>query len=57
MQAFLDKNEIEYETITDEDIISKVSAKNNITYMPFADIDGKIYKTDDLVKYIRNGGK
>lgn len=41
-----------YEYIDNENIYMEIAQKNNIISMPFAEIDGKIYNTKELQKYI-----
>ena len=51
----MDRNNIEYEEINDEDIYMKIANKHGIVSMPFADIDGEIFGTTELRKYLLEG--
>ena len=44
--------EIDFEIIEDEDVYMPIAKENNIMSMPFAEIDGQIYNTMQLQKYI-----
>jgi ABC-type lipoprotein release transport system permease subunit len=48
----MNTNEIEYTEVNDEEIYMKIADDNKIMSMPFAEIDGIIYKTKDLQAYI-----
>ena len=43
---------IDFEIIEDEDVYMPIAKENNIMSMPFAEIDGQIYNTMQLQKYI-----
>lgn len=43
---------IDFEIIEDEDVYMPIAQENNIMSMPFAEIDGQIYNTMQLQKYI-----
>lgn len=43
---------IKFEVIDDENIYLSIAELNNIMSMPFAEIDGKIYNSKELQKYI-----
>lgn len=54
LQKMLDKKNINYEIISDENIYMQVAEKNNILSMPFANINNKIYNTKEFENYIMN---
>lgn len=43
---------IDFEIIEDENVYMPIAQENNIMSMPFAEIDGQIYNTMQLQKYI-----
>jgi len=43
---------IKFEVIDDENIYLSIAELNNIMSMPFAEINGKIYNSKELQKYI-----
>jgi hypothetical protein len=52
LKMMMDKKNIKYEEIDDEDIYLSLAKKNNISSMPFAEINGKVVNTKELQKYI-----
>lgn len=52
IKSIMNTNEIEYTEVNDEEIYMKIADDNKIMSMPFAEIDGIIYKTKDLQAYI-----
>lgn len=48
----MDKKHIKYEKIDDEEITLKVGGDNNISSVPFAQIDNKFLTTVQLVNWI-----
>ena len=49
----MDKTKIPYEEIDDEDTYMELAINHCIFEMPFADVDGKLLRKDELIKYIR----
>lgn len=43
---------LDFEVVTDENIYMPIAKEKNIMSMPFAEIDGQIYNTIQLQKYI-----
>jgi hypothetical protein len=43
---------IDFELVEDENVYMPIAQENNIMSMPFAEIDGQIYNTIQLQKYI-----
>lgn len=54
IQNILQTKNIPYELIDNENVYIKIANENNIENMPFAEIDGVIYNTKDLQKWILN---
>ena len=52
IKMLMDRNNIEYTEIDDEDIYIDVANKNGIQSMPFAEIDNKILNTKQLREYM-----
>ena len=52
LKQLMDKKSIEYELVTDEKVYLPIAGKYNIDFMPFAEINGQIYNTKALQKYI-----
>ncbi|MCD7996537.1 MAG: hypothetical protein LUH21_04805 [Clostridiales bacterium] len=50
----MDKKNIVYEKIDDEEISLKVGMENSITSMPFAEIEGKFFTTVELMNWVNN---
>lgn len=55
LKMAMDRNNIEYEEINDEDIYMKIANEHGIASMPFADINGEIFGTTELRKYLLEG--
>jgi hypothetical protein len=54
IKSIMDREKIEYEEITDDDIISAVAKQNKIMSMPFAEVDDFVMNTVQLQQYLRN---
>lgn len=52
LKMLMDKNNIEYNEFDDPNLYISVAKDNGIMSMPFAEINGIIYKTKDLQAYI-----
>lgn len=52
LKKLMDDKKIEYNEIDNPDIYVEIGEKNNITSMPFAEIDGKVVNTKELQNYI-----
>lgn len=50
----IQKKNISYEMIDDENIYLPIADQNGILTMPFAEVDGKILNTKELQAYINN---
>ena len=48
----LDKLGVEYEEISDENKYLSIAENTNIKSMPFAEVEGKILNSQDLIKWI-----
>lgn len=55
VEQMMNKNKIEFEVIDDQDIYMPIAEENNISSMPFADVDGCIMNTNKLKEYIKKG--
>lgn len=55
IEQMLKNKKIEFEIIDDEKIYFPIAEKNDISSMPFADIDGEIMNTNKLKEYIKKG--
>lgn len=55
IEQMLKNKKIEFEIIDDEKIYFPIAEKNDISSMPFADIDGEIMNTNKLREYIKKG--
>lgn len=47
---------IEYEIVSDEDVINKIATENEIFSMPFAKVDNDYLRFPDLIRFINGGG-
>lgn len=54
LEQLMDQKQMEYQLIDDEQIYMPIADENNILSMPFAEIDGIIYKTKALQQFINN---
>ena len=52
LENLMKQKGMNYEYIDNENIYMEIAQKNNIISMPCAEIDGKIYNTKELQKYI-----
>lgn len=52
LQKMLDKKNINYEIITDENVYMPIAEQNHIMSMPFAEVNNKIYNTKEFENYI-----
>lgn len=52
IENILRAKKIEYQVTHDESVYLDIAHKNNITVMPFAEIDGKIYNSNELQKWL-----
>lgn len=57
LMTLMDNKKIEYEVVDDSNIYETLAEKNNIDSMPFAEIDGKVVETKELIKYINSKGE
>lgn len=55
IEQMMNKNKIEFEVIDDEDNIRLMAGKNNISSMPFADMNGVVMEIKELREYIKKG--
>ena len=56
LEKKLDKEGVEYNKITDKDIIMDVSNKCGLKTAPILEADGNYMKFEDAIKYIKNLG-
>jgi hypothetical protein len=54
IENILNTKNIQYKLITDENTYLKLAKENNISVMPFAEIDGKIYNSMELQQWLNN---
>lgn len=54
LKQLMDNKKIKYLEIDDEDIYMQIADENKIMSMPFAYINGTIYTTQELQKYIND---
>lgn len=52
IEQMMNKNKIEFEVIDDEDVYIPIAEQNNISSMPFADVDGVVLDIKGLRDYI-----
>lgn len=50
----LNKNNIKYELIEDEQEVLKVAKEYSVSSVPFAIINNKLYKASEIANYISN---
>ena len=55
IEQMMNKNKIEFEVIDDEDVYISIAEQNNISSMPFADVDGVVMDIKELRDYIKKG--
>jgi hypothetical protein len=53
----MNNNGVEYIEIDDENIYMPIAKENKILSMPFAEIDGVVYGSKELQKYIVEKGE
>ena len=54
LEQLMKQNNIDYQLIDDENIYLSIAEKNEISSMPFAEIDGEIIDTKKLQQYIND---
>lgn len=54
LEQLMNKKNIDYKMIDNEEIYLPIADANEIMSMPFAEIDGKILNTKELQAYINN---
>lgn len=57
LKMLMNNNGMEYIEIDDENIYMPIAKENKILSMPFAEIDGVIYGSKELQKYIVEKGE
>ena len=57
LKMLMDNNGMEYIEIDDENIYMPIAKENKILSMPFAEIDGIVYGSKELQKYIVEKGE
>ena len=57
LKMLMNNNGMEYVEIDDENIYMPIAKENKILSMPFAEIDGVIYGSKELQKYIVERGE
>ena len=57
LKMLMDNNGMEYIEIDDESIYMPIAKENKILSMPFAEIDGIVYGSKELQKYILEKGE
>ena len=57
LKMLMDNNGIEYIEIDDENVYMPIAKENKILSMPFAEIDGVMYGSKELQKYIVEKGE
>ena len=57
LKMLMDNNGMEYIEIDDESIYMPIAKENKILSMPFAEIDGIVYGSKELQKYIVEKGE
>ena len=57
LKMLMDNNGMEYIEIDDENIYMPIAKENKILSMPFAEIDGVVYGSKELQKYIVEKGE
>ena len=57
LKMLMDNNGMEYIEIDDENVYMPIAKENKILSMPFAEIDGIVYGSKELQKYIVEKGE
>ena len=57
LKILMDNNGMEYIEIDDENVYMPIAKDNKILSMPFAEIDGVMYGSKELQKYIVERGE
>lgn len=57
LKMLMNNNGVEYIEIDDENIYMPIAKENKILSMPFAEIDGVVYGSKELQKYIVERGE
>ena len=57
LKMLMDNNGMEYIEIDDENVYMPIAKDNKILSMPFAEIDGVVYGSKELQKYIVEKGE
>ena len=57
LKMLMNNNGMEYIEIDDENVYMHIAKENKILSMPFAEIDGVIYGSKELQKYIVERGE
>ena len=57
LKMLMDNNDMEYIEIDDENVYMTIAKENKILSMPFAEIDGVVYGSKELQKYIVEKGE
>ena len=57
LKMLMNNNGMEYTEIDDENIYMPIAKENKILSMPFAEIDGVVYGSKELQKYIVERGE
>lgn len=57
LKMLMDNNGMEYIEIDDENVYMPIAKENKILSMPFAEIDGVVYGSKELQKYIVEKGE
>ena len=57
LKMLMDNNGMEYIEIDDENVYMPIAKVNKILSMPFAEIDGVVYGSKELQKYIVEKGE
>ena len=57
LKMLMNNNGMEYIEIDDENIYMPIAKENKILSMPFAEIDGVVYSSKELQKYIVERGE
>lgn len=57
LKMLMDNNGMEYIEIDDDNVYMPIAKENKIFSMPFAEIDGVVYGSKELQKYIVERGE
>ena len=57
LKMLMENNGMEYIEIDDENVYMPIAKENKILSMPFAEIDGVVYGSKELQKYIVEKGE